>query len=153
VFSIQQVLPLRAGELLGLTVNDIDFDRKLILPRRQADDRTRQLRELKTKKSQSPVAMTPTVEAALRDHMTRLQSNPLGLLFPSRTGKPRKRGYVIKFGLASGVEETGVAESRAPCVPSWSRYRTRQQQGIAEARAEHFATRRFANNVPLLRTR
>jgi len=99
---------LRAGELLGLTVNDIDFERKLILPRRQADDRTRQLRELKTKKSQSPVAMTPTVEAALRHHMTCLQPNPLGLLFPSRTGKPRKRGYVIKFGLAPVLKKLGL---------------------------------------------
>ena len=102
---------LRAGELLGLTINDIDFERKLILPRRQADDRTRQLRELKTKKSQSPVAMTPTVEAALRDHMTRLQPNPLGLLFPSRTGKPRKRGYVIKFGLAPVLKKLGLPKA------------------------------------------
>ncbi len=102
---------LRAGELLGLTVNDIDFEQKLILPRRQADDRTRQLRELKTKKSKSPVPMTAAVEAALREHLTRLQPNPLGLLFPSRTGKPRKRGYVIKFGLAPVLKKLGLPKA------------------------------------------
>lgn len=55
--------------------------------------------------------MTPTVEAALRDHMTRLQPNPLGLLFPSRTGKPRKRGYVIKFGLAPVLKKLGLPKA------------------------------------------
>jgi hypothetical protein len=42
-----------AGELLGLTVADIDFDRLMICPRKQADDRTRVLRELKTKRSRT----------------------------------------------------------------------------------------------------
>jgi integrase len=111
IFTLAWGSGLRAGELLGLTINDIDFERKLILPRRQADDRTRQLRELKTKKSQSPVAMTAAVEAALRDHMTRIQPNPLGLLFPSRTGKPRKRGYVIKFGLAPVLKKLGLPKA------------------------------------------
>jgi integrase len=52
--------------------------------------------------------MTPMIEAALRDHINRLQPNPLGLLFPSRTGKPRKRGYIIKFGLAPVLKKLGL---------------------------------------------
>jgi integrase len=108
IFIVAWGTGLRAGEILGLTIHDVDFDRKLILPRRQADDRTRELRELKTKKSQSPVAMTLNVESALRNHIARLQPNALGLLFPSRTGKPRKRGYVIKFGLAPVLKKLGL---------------------------------------------
>jgi integrase len=42
---------LRAGELLGLSVSDLDFQREVIQPRKQADDHTRRLRELKTRKS------------------------------------------------------------------------------------------------------
>ena len=111
IFIVAWGTGLRAGEILGLTLNDIDFERRFILPRRQADDRTRQLRELKTKKSQSPVAMTLAVESALRDHIARLQPNALGLLFPSRTGKPRKRGYVIKFGLSPVLKELGLPKA------------------------------------------
>lgn len=54
IFALDWHTRLRAGELLALIVNDLDFDRKLILPRRQVDDSTRQLRELKTRKSKSP---------------------------------------------------------------------------------------------------
>lgn len=55
--------------------------------------------------------MTAAVEAALREHLTRLQPNPMGLLFPSRTGKPRKRGYVIKFGLAPVLKKLGLPKA------------------------------------------
>jgi integrase len=53
IFSLAWHTGLRAGELLALTINDLDFDRKLIRPRKQVDDSTRQLRELKTRKSKS----------------------------------------------------------------------------------------------------
>ncbi len=80
--------------MLALTVNDLDFDRKLILPRRQVDDSTRQLRELKTRKSKSPVAIAPALEAMLRNYLSTWQRNPSGLLFPNRNGRPRKLGMV-----------------------------------------------------------
>jgi integrase len=100
IFTLAWCTGLRAGELLGLTRGDLDFERKLIIPRKQADDSTRQLRELKTKKSKSPVAMTPEVEAMLRNYLCNVwQENPSGLLFPNRNGRPRKRQYVVKFGL------------------------------------------------------
>lgn len=42
MFTLAAVTGLRAGELLGLTVRDIDFDRLMVCPRKQADDRTRE---------------------------------------------------------------------------------------------------------------
>jgi integrase len=100
IFALAWGTGLRAGELLGLTTADLDFERKLITPRKQADDSTRQLRELKTKKSKSPVAMTPEIEATLGSYLRNAwQANPSGLLFPNRNGRPRKRQYVVKFGL------------------------------------------------------
>lgn len=38
IFILAAVSALRAGELLGLTVGDIDFDRLLVCPRKQADE-------------------------------------------------------------------------------------------------------------------
>jgi integrase len=37
IFALAWDTGLRAGELLALTVSDLDFDRKLILPRKQVD--------------------------------------------------------------------------------------------------------------------
>jgi integrase len=85
IFKIAWYTGLRGGEILGLTAKDIDFDRRVITPRKQADDRTRKLRELKTKGSKSPVAMHPMLEEALRaflrDHW---RPSDTGLLFLNR---------------------------------------------------------------------
>jgi integrase len=108
IFSLAWHTGLRAGELLALTINDLDFDRKLIRPRKQVDDSTRQLRELKTRKSKSPVAMTPTLEATLQKYLSTWQRNPNGLLFPNRNGRPRKRKYVVKFGLKPVLRKPGL---------------------------------------------
>jgi integrase len=51
IFTLAAFTGLRAGELLGLNLVDVDFERLMISPRKQADERTRELRELKTKKS------------------------------------------------------------------------------------------------------
>jgi integrase len=108
IFALAWHTGLRAGELLALTINDLDFDRKLILPRKQVDDSTRQLRELKTRKSKSPVAMAPTLEATLRKYLGTWRQNPSGLLFPNRNGRPRKRQYVVKFGLKPVLRKLGL---------------------------------------------
>ncbi len=108
IFALAWHTGLRAGELLALTVNDLDFDRKLILPRRQVDDSTRLLRELKTRKSKSPVAMAPALEVSLRKYLNTWQRNASGLLFPNRVGRPRKRQYVVKFGLKPVLRKLGL---------------------------------------------
>ena len=102
IFALAWYSGLRAGELLALTADELDFDRKLIVPRRQVDDTTRKLRELKTRKSRSPVAMAPELETALRRFLENWKphpNDPHGLLFPNRNGRPRKREYVVRFGL------------------------------------------------------
>ena len=69
MFILASVTGFRAGELLGLTVADIDFERLMICPRKQADDRTRVLRELKTKKSRTPVPITQQTATILRTYL------------------------------------------------------------------------------------
>jgi integrase len=36
------------------------------------------------------------------------QENPSGLLFPNRSGRPRKRQYVVKFGLKPLLRKLGL---------------------------------------------
>jgi integrase len=107
------VTGLRAGELLGLTVTDIDFDRLMICPRKQADDRTRVLRELKTKKSRTAVPITQETATALRNYLKlRWRPNAQGLLFPNRSGRPGKRANVVKFGLHPILKKLGLPTYR-----------------------------------------
>ena len=100
MFALAAMTGLRAGELLGLTVVDVDFDRLMIRPRKQADDRTREFRELKTKRSRTPVPITEETARVIRAYLaSRWKKSPQGLLFPSRKGRPWKRAHVVKFGL------------------------------------------------------
>ncbi len=96
IYTLDWSSGLRAGEILGLRTTDLDFERGVIQPRMQADDRTRQLRELKTPKSKSPIAMTPELAGVLKNYLqNHWQDNPNKLLFPNRNGRPWKRAHVV----------------------------------------------------------
>jgi integrase len=100
---------LRAGELLGTRVQDIDLDRGFVNPRFQADDQTRLLRELKTRQSGTPVPITAETVAMLKAYLDHhWEPSKLNLLFPSRTGRPMKRQYVVKFGLRPALVKLGL---------------------------------------------
>ena len=117
MFTLAAVTGLRAGELLGLTVSDIDFDRMMVCPRKQADDRTRELRELKTKKSRTPVPITADTAAVLRNYLqNHWKENPQGLLFPNRLDRPRKRVHVVKFGLRPILKKLGIRRTKPGCT-------------------------------------
>jgi integrase len=92
MFTLAWTVGLRAGELLGLTVADVDFDRLTICPRKQADDRTRELRELKTKKSRTPVPITPetatVIRAYLQDHWKKNSRHGLGTALANSGASP-----------------------------------------------------------------
>jgi integrase len=113
IFALAWVTGLRAGELLGLRVVDLDFDRNLIQPRTQADDRTRESRGLKTPKSKDTIAMTDETIGVLRSYLkNHWRDNPQGLLFPNRRGRPCKRAYVVKFGLWPILKRLGLPTHR-----------------------------------------
>lgn len=114
IFTLAAVSGLRARELLRLTVADIDFDRLMVCPRKQADDRTRELRDLKTKKSRTPVPITPETATVIRAYLkNHWKENPQGLLFPNRVGRPRRRANVVKFGLHPILKKLGLPTRKA----------------------------------------
>jgi len=85
-----------------------------VWPRKQADDATRVLRELKTKKSRTPVPITPETATVLRAYLkNHWKENPQGLLFPNRIGRPRKRASVVRFGLWPILRRLGLPTHKA----------------------------------------
>jgi integrase len=114
IFALAWATGLRSGELFGLRVADLDFDRRLVRPRKQADDRTRDLPELKTKKSSSAIPMTDETIGMLRHYLKNIwKDNPQGLLFPNRRGRPWKRANVVKFGLWPILRRFGLPTRKA----------------------------------------
>jgi integrase len=108
IFALVWASGLRAGELPGLRVVDLDFDRKLIQPRTQADDRTRELRGLKTPKSRDVIPMTNETITMLQEYLKHhWKDNPQGFLFPNRRDRPCKRANVVNFGLRPILKRLG----------------------------------------------
>jgi integrase len=113
MFSLAWATGFRAGELLGLRTVDLDFDRKIIQARTQADDRTRELRGLKTPKSRDAIPMTDDTIDLLQDYLKNYwRDNPQRLLFPNRQGRPCKRANVVKFGLWPILRRLGLPTHR-----------------------------------------
>lgn len=80
----------------------------------ESDDATRVLRELKTKKSRTPVPITPETATVLRAYLkNHWKENPQGLLFPNRIGRPRKRANVLRFGLWPILRRLGLSTHKA----------------------------------------
>ncbi|MGH9575159.1 MAG: tyrosine-type recombinase/integrase [Candidatus Acidiferrales bacterium] len=109
IFALAWATGMRAGELLGLTVRDIDFQRGLITPRKQADERTRVLRELKTNSSLAAIPMTEETATMLKSYIqNQWRSNPLDLLFPNCNSRPRRRESVVEWGLKPVLRKIGL---------------------------------------------
>ncbi len=100
IFAIARMTGLRAGELLALTVDDLDFDHQTIRVNKSSDDRTREIRQPKTKASVVLLPMPSALEAMLRNYLLHWKPNPAGILFATRDGsRPRSRANVVRVGL------------------------------------------------------
>jgi integrase len=109
LFAIAWYTGMRAGELLALTVDDLDFTNKTIRVNKSADDNTRIIRQPKTKSSNAKLPMSGALEAILRSHVMRLTPNPAGYIFPTRDGsRPRSRDNVVKNGLHPVLRKLGM---------------------------------------------
>jgi len=85
----------RAGEILGLQVSDLDFDKFLIRIRRTLDDSTRQMSSPKSKASSADLPMPAVLADRLRKFLADgWRENESGLLFCNSKGKPMQRSKV-----------------------------------------------------------
>jgi integrase len=114
MFALLGMTGLRAGEMLGLKVADLDFNRKVIHIRRSVDSRTKKEQSTKSKGSASDVPMPPALEKRLKDFLLRsYRENPNGYLFANRNGNSYSVGKVTEYGLwpvqkALNIERTGL---------------------------------------------
>ena len=98
---------MRAGELYGLQVEDIDFSRNVIHVRRSAWEG--ELQSPKTRNARRAISVTRSLANMLKDH---LDGRTTGLLFPCRAYKGRQRplrnSNVLKWGLHPLLRELKI---------------------------------------------
>jgi integrase len=113
IFALAWCTGMRAGEILALQRDDLDFERKTIRVNKSSDDRTREIRQPKTRNSVATLPMPEALEASLRNHLeSHWKPNSLGLVFPNHEGtKPRKRESVVQYGLKPVLRKLGIPES------------------------------------------
>lgn len=114
MFAILGMTGIRASELLGLQLDDLDFRHNLIHIRRSLDSRTLELQPTKTKASANPIPMPPELAKRLLHYLqNHRRENVLGFLFTNRNGNPYAIGKVVEYGLwpaqdAAGIRRTGL---------------------------------------------
>jgi integrase len=110
LFALAWSTGLRAGEILALTVDDLDFNRMTVRVNKSLDDATREVRLPKTPKSIAVLPMTTMLEAKLRDYIhNHWKPNPAQILFPDRKGtRARSRDNVVRVGLKPVLRKLGI---------------------------------------------
>lgn len=86
IYFMAAATGLRAGELFGLQVSDLDFARGLIHVRRSAWKG--KLQSLKSRSSERVLPMPEPLARRLKRHLETWRPNPLGFVFASRNGTP-----------------------------------------------------------------
>jgi integrase len=114
MFALLGMTGLRAGEMLGLKVGDLDFSRKVIHVRRSVDSRTKKEQSTKSRGSASDVPMPLALEKRLADFLkNHHRENAASYVFANRIRNSYSVGKVTEYGLwpvqkALGIECTGL---------------------------------------------
>ncbi len=103
-FTLLALSGLRASEILGLRVEDADFDNNQIHVRQAAWHG--QIQTLKTDESENTVPMTPLVREKL---LTHLEGHTHQLLFVNRRGRPYSRNKVVSTVLHPMLDRLGIS--------------------------------------------
>jgi integrase len=106
MFAIAAMTGLRAGEILGLMLEDIDFDRRLLHIRRSVWCGT--VQTVKSKSSRAPLPMPDALSEILRHYLETWRPNPAKLLFVNRLGRPYNANKVVQRGLWPILEKLGI---------------------------------------------
>jgi len=121
LFAVAWYTGTRAGELLALTIDRLNFERKTIRIDKTCDDNNRQIRDTtKTDESTATLPMPSALEAMLRNYLQHhWKPNVAGFLFsnPSST-LPRRRDNVVKNGLKPVLRKLGIPAQHTGCTHS-----------------------------------
>lgn len=97
---------LREGELFGLKVADLDFERKLIHVRRSVW--RGKIQSTKSESSVRELHMPEALEARLRQYLKTWRPNTSDLLFPSRRGTPINPNHVVPRKFHPLLDKLGI---------------------------------------------
>jgi len=106
MFAVAAMTGIRAGELLGLQIEDLDFSRRLIHIRRSAW--RGKLQTPKSKASQNPIPMPDALASILQDHLKTWAPNSERLVFANRHGRPYKADKIVQKRLWPILDALGV---------------------------------------------
>jgi integrase len=95
---------LRAGEILGLRAEDLDFERGLIHVHQAAWHG--QIQTVKTEESENSVVMTRLVKEKLHEHLV---NHTHELVFVNRRGRPYSRNKVVQTILHPVLDKIKIA--------------------------------------------
>jgi integrase len=97
MFWLLAMTGMRAGEMLGLQWQDIDFDKGLLNIRRSAW--YGRVQTTKNKNSEAIIPLPGILAATFRTFREQWKSNPDGFLFVTRNRRPPSSNKVVEFGL------------------------------------------------------
>ena len=106
MFAILAMTGLRAGELLGLQIDDLDFERRLIFIRRSAW--YGRIQTLKSKASKGVLPMPEPLAAMLKSYLVTWPPNPARLLFANLIGRPMSAIKVVQRKLWPLLDELKI---------------------------------------------
>jgi integrase len=93
MFYILAMTGIRAGELLGLKADDIDFERRLIFIRRSVN--RGHVQTVKSKASQKPLPLPGALARILKEHLRVWRENPERWLFSNSRSRPYSADKVV----------------------------------------------------------
>ena len=94
IFALAAMTGLRPGEVLGLGIDDLDFEQRLIFVRQSAW--CSQLLATKTKRSTATVPMPDPLADVLTSYLASWKPNEKRLLFSNRRGNPYSENKVVQ---------------------------------------------------------
>lgn len=102
-FTLLALSGLRAAEILGIRVEDLDFDSSTIHVRQGIWHG--QVVTTKTDESENSVPMTPTMKAKLQAHLV---NHTHELVFVNSRGRPFSRNKVVQTVLQPALDKLGI---------------------------------------------
>jgi integrase len=148
MYAIAAMTGVRCGELLGLSIDDLDFERKEIHVRRSV-----WRGKIQTPKSAASEGVLPMPEALavmLKTYVSEWRPNPLRLLFVNERGNPFIGENVVRDRLAPLLEELGFPARGLPRISPRSRKsptRIRSIAGSDTGAAASFGSENHARNL------
>jgi integrase len=94
MFATLAMTGIRAGELLGLQVNDLDFEGRLIFIRRSAW--YGRIQTLKSRASQGALPMPEPLADMLKSYLKTWKPNAQRLVFANQIGRPMSANKVVQ---------------------------------------------------------